>query len=325
MADEVKRPAAKKSPAKKRAAKKLPTEKRTARKKKDRSQVDLLPELFVSLERPSVSDEMSEFPAVAESEVSVPESATKNEEENVLEGGPLAQGGVPTSGAEESGGKIESVPTTVERSSTNSGPQGHQLARASDLVKSGRIDEALEQYLEILAENPQNLKAHNNLGVLFDELGQHDTAVEHLESALKVDKNNVEVLINLASALTKLGRFRLAGDPVRRALRLAPDNPGARLAQAILSFRRGLYEQAEVELRWICDRDPGAGEAWYYRAEALNRMGQFSEAMELMSRAAELLPDDARPYYTLGHLYDRQNRAFEAAEMYRRARDRQSP
>ena len=325
MADEVKKPAAKKSPAKKRAAKKLPTEKRTARKKKDRSQVDLLPELFVSLERPSVSDEMSEFPAVAESEVSLPESATKNEEENVLEGGPLAQGGVPTSGAEESGGKIESVPTTVERSSTNSGPQGHQLARASDLVKSGRIDEALEQYLEILAENPQNLKAHNNLGVLFDELGQHDTAVEHLESALKVDKNNVEVLINLASALTKLGRFRLAGDPVRRALRLAPDNPGARCAQAILSFRRGLYEQAEVELRWICDRDPGAGEAWYYRAEALNRMGQFSEAMELMSRAAELLPDDARPYYTLGHLYDRQNRTFEAAEMYRRARDRQGP
>ena len=325
MADEVKRPAAKKSPAKKRAAKKLPTEKRTARKKKDRSQVDLLPELFESPERPSVSDEMSEFPAVAESEVSVPESATKNEEENVLEGGPLAQGGVPTSGAEESGGKIESVPTTVERSSTNSGPQGHQLARASDLVKSGRIDEALEQYLEILAENPQNLKAHNNLGVLFDELGQHDTAVEHLESALKVDKNNVEVLINLASALTKLGRFRLAGDPVRRALRLAPDNPGARLAQAILSFRRGLYEQAEVELRWICDRDPGAGEALYYRAEALNRTGQFSEAMELMSRAAELLPDDARPYYTLGHLYDRQNRAFEAAEMYRRARDRQGP
>ena len=324
MADEVKRPAAKKSPAKKRAAKKLPTEKRTARKKKDRSQVDLLPELFESPERPSVSDEMSEFPAVAESEVSVPESATKNEEENVLEGGPLAQGGVPTSGAEESGGKIESVPTTVERSSTNSGPQGHQLARASDLVKSGRIDEALEQYLEILAENPQNLKAHNNLGVLFDELGQHDTAVEHLESALKVDQDNVEVLINLASALTKLGRFRRAGDPVRRALRLAPDDPAARLAQAILSFRRGLYDQAEVELRWICDRDPGAGEALYYRAEALNRTGQFSEAMELMSRAAELLPDDARPYYTLGHLYDRQNRAFEAAEMYRRARDRQS-
>ena len=181
MADAEKKPAGKKSPAKKSTATKSPKKKQTARKKRDRSQVDLLPELFESPERPPVSDEMSQFPAVAECEASVPEPATKNEEENVLEGGPLAQGGVPTSGAEESGGKIESVPSTVERSSTNSGPQGHQLARASDLVKSGRIDEALEQYLEILAENPQNLKAHNNLGVLFDELGQHDTAVEHLE------------------------------------------------------------------------------------------------------------------------------------------------
>ena len=42
-----------------------------------------------------------------------------------------------------------------------------------------------------------------------------------------------------------------------------------------------------------------------------------------MLRAMELLPEDARPYYTLGHLYDRQGRPYEAAEMYRRARDLQ--
>ena len=42
-----------------------------------------------------------------------------------------------------------------------------------------------------------------------------------------------------------------------------------------------------------------------------------------MLRAAELLPDDARPFYTLGHLYDREGRPAEAAEMYRKARDLQ--
>ena len=117
MADAEKKPAVKKSPAKKSTAKKPPTEKRTARKKKDRSQVDLLPELFESPEQAPVLDEMSEFPAVAESEASVPEPATKNEGENVLEGGLLAQGEVKTPGVEESGGKIESVPTTEERPS----------------------------------------------------------------------------------------------------------------------------------------------------------------------------------------------------------------
>lgn len=203
-------------------------------------------------------------------------------------------------------------------------PQGNQLARARDLVQSGRIEEAIEQYTEILGENPQNLRAHNNLGILFDELGQHDTAVEHLEAALEVEPDNVEVLTNLASALTKLARFDAADTSVRQALRLAPDDPAARLAQGILSFRRGLYPQSEMELRWVCDRDPDIGEAFYYRAEALNRTGHFAEATELMLRAAELLPEDARPFYTLGHLYDRQSRPFEAAEMYRRARDLQT-
>lgn len=203
-------------------------------------------------------------------------------------------------------------------------PQGNQLATARDLVQSGRIEEAIDQYMKILGENPQNLRAHNNLGILFDELGRHDTAVEHLEAALDVEPENVEVLTNLASALTKLARFHAADTSVRQALRLAPDDPAARLVQGILSFRRGLYPQAEMELRWVCDRDPEIGEAFYYRAEALNRTGHFAEATELMLRAAELLPEDARPFYTLGHLYDRQNRPFEAAEMYRRVRDLQA-
>ena len=146
----------------------------------------------------------------------------------------------------------------------------------------------------------------------------------YLEAALEVEPENVEVLTNLASALTNLGRFDAADISIREALRLSPDDPAARLIQGILSFRRGLYPQVESELRWVCDRDPELGEAFYYRAEALNRTGHFAEATELMLRAAELLPNDARPFYTLGHLYDRQSRPLEAADMYRRARDLQA-
>ena len=320
MADQPKKPAAKKRAAKKPAAKKRAAKKPAAKKRKDRSQVDLLPELF---EAPAAIGAMSQPSPAVESNESAHVLVTTDQKKNTSEDGFFVQPKAKKSTTEAVESQTESARAAEEVSTTSPRPQDHQLVRARDLVQSGRIEEALKQYLEILAENPLNLRAHNNLGVLFDELGQHDTAVEHLESALQVDKDNVEVLTNLGGALTKLGRFGLAGKPIRKALRLAPDDPGARLAQAILSFRRGLYSQAEAELRWICDRDSEAGDAFYYRAEALNRTGRFSEATTLMCRAAELLPDDARPYYTLGHLYDRQNRPFEAAEMYRRARDLQ--
>jgi len=56
----------------------------------------------------------------------------------------------------------------------------------------------------------------------------------------------------------------------------------------------------------------------------LNRMGKFREAEKTLERAAELLPEDPRPVYTLGHLYDRRGAAADATIMYRRARDLQS-
>ena len=92
----------------------------------------------------------------------------------------------------------------------------------------------------------------------------------------------------------------------------------------VLYFRRGLYAQAETELRWVCARDRENGPAFYYRGEALNRLNRYDEAVQALERAAALMPKDPKPVYTLGHLYDRRHQPEEAAEMYRRARRLQS-
>jgi Flp pilus assembly protein TadD len=203
-------------------------------------------------------------------------------------------------------------------------PAGEPLARAKDLVQQGRVQEAIQLYLGILTVNPSNLKAHNNLGVLYDELKRFDSALEHFQEAERLSPENVEVLANYASTLTSLARYDEAEELLRRAQRLAPEDPRARLAVGILHFRRGLYQQAEVELRLVCANDPTHGPAFYYRGEALNRLGRYDEAGEAMEQAIELMPSDPRPFYTLGHLYDRSHRTEDAAEMYRRARRLQS-
>ena len=121
-----------------------------------------------------------------------------------------------------------------------------------------------------------------------------------------------------------MARLDEAEEVIERALRLAPSDDGALLAVGVLSFRRGLYQQAEAELRAVCERDPGNGLAFYYRGEALNRAGRYEEAVTVMLEAAALMPEDPRPAYTLGHLYDREGRRDEAAERYRTARDLQA-
>ena len=203
-------------------------------------------------------------------------------------------------------------------------PAGEPLVRARTLVEQGRVQEAIQLYLGILTVNPENLKARNNLGVLFDELKQFDAARDHFEAAARLEPENVEVLTNLASTLTSLARYEEAESMIRRAQSVDADDPRVRLAVGILFFRRGLYAQAETELRWVCARDRESGPAFYYRGEALNRLGRYDDAVQALERAAVLLPNDPKPVYTLGHLYDRRHQPKEAAEMYRRARRLQS-
>ena len=76
-------------------------------------------------------------------------------------------------------------------------------------------------------------------------------------------------------------------------------------------------------MRWVCEHDAENGAAFFYRGEALNRLGRTEEAMPVLERATVLQPSNARAFYLLGILYDRKHLPEEAALMYRKARELQ--
>ncbi len=102
---------------------------------------------------------------------------------------------------------------------------------------------------------------------------------------------------------------------------MGPDRAEPRAQLGILLYRRGLYEAANAELRWVCERDPEHGPAHFYRGECLNRMGRVDDALEVLERAVHLDPSNGRAFYTMGILYDRKHMTREAAAMYRKARE----
>jgi tetratricopeptide (TPR) repeat protein len=196
-----------------------------------------------------------------------------------------------------------------------------RLSQARELVREGRVHDAIQLYGEVVADNPQSLKARNNLGVLYDELGQHERALEQFEAARAIDGDNVEVLSNIGSALLGLGRFPDAERELRRAMKLDPQNVEVRAHLGVLHFRRGLYAQAEEELRWVCEHDGEHGPAHFYRGESLNRLGRVDLAMEVLERAARLQPTNARIFQLMGILYDKKHMPYEASQMYKKVRE----
>ncbi len=195
------------------------------------------------------------------------------------------------------------------------------FSEAKAETRAGRIEEAIRLYREIIAQNPAHVRARNNLGVLLDQIGDHEVALQHFNAAIELQPENSEILTNLGAALASQGRYDEAEAQLRRAARLDPGGVDVRANLGILYFRRGLYSQADLELKWVCEHDPKHGLAHFYRGEALNRMGRIDEALEMLERASHLHPDRPRVYYLMGILYDRKNLKQEAAIMYRKARE----
>lgn len=198
------------------------------------------------------------------------------------------------------------------------------LARARELVEEERIEDAVALYRKLIRQNPGQVKARNNLGVLYDETGAHERALEEFVGALEIEPENVGLLVNQASALASLSRFDEAERVLARAERLEPGAPDVRRARGILSYRRGLYAEAAEALETICRREPDDGVAQFYLGESLNRLGRVEEALDALEKAVEIHPENHRAYYTLGILYDKLHLPQQAALMYRKSRKLQA-
>lgn len=214
----------------------------------------------------------------------------------------------------------DSAGSDNERSTSEDSVPDTRIGQAQDFVQDGRIADAIELYRDILTDSPRNVKARNDLGVLYDELGHSELALEQFELAESIEPQNIEVLINYGAALGALTRYGEAEDLLLQALAIDPGSVAVRTSIGILNFRRGAYAEAESELRWVCQHDSELPHAFYYYGETLNRLGRFDEAFIALERAIILQPKNARAFYTLGHLYDRKHMTEEAALMYRKAR-----
>ena len=123
--------------------------------------------------------------------------------------------------------------------------RGHQASRAGDFT--GAIS-AFQQALEL---DPNLPMAHNNLGWAHQCLGDNDSALAHYRVALTLNDRLRLAQINLASLLSRLGRFAEA-QPIW--LSLVSGHPGdkALLDEVITSFlkARDLSNAAMVADRY---------------------------------------------------------------------------
>jgi Flp pilus assembly protein TadD len=119
-----------------------------------------------------------------------------------------------------------------------------RLERGRTLLNTGDLDQAITEVSQMVTADPKTSEAHNLLGVAYQMKGLPDLARRSFETALKLDKNNAQILNNLGYLFYVNGEFKSALDRLKKAARLAPEDTRILNNLALAQTQLGQFDDA---------------------------------------------------------------------------------
>jgi Tfp pilus assembly protein PilF len=174
----------------------------------------------------------------------------------------------------------------------------------------------LSLWADSVHKNPNNYRAHNNLGAELNDRGNLSRAVQEYSKALEIRPDFADANNNLGNALIQQGQFEEASQYISRALKENPRFTAAYNNMGVALASKGDLDGAIRHFRKALRRRPAYSEAHNSLGNALAQKGRVEEAMKEWTKAAELNPRFAQPHYNMGLIFERQGDVKRATECF---------
>ena len=196
------------------------------------------------------------------------------------------------------------------------------IAAGNRAEDEGRPAEACARYREAIAAAPGYARAHLNLGIALEALGQVDEAARCYGEALAKEPANPYAHYNLGKLLFVRGTLPEAERHLREAIAARPGFAEAQVVLSNLLDAQGNFEAAAAALEPALRLRPDYARAWHNYALALTKIERLADAEAAARRSLELDPAFLPTYEFLGDLLRTVGRHEEAADVFRAARAR---
>jgi tetratricopeptide (TPR) repeat protein len=240
---------------------------------------------------------------------------------------------------------------------TAPGPRGPALVEGGiELLHAGRFHEAAEKLVQALALDPKLSEAHYLLGLIRQNDGRADAAMQSFQTALKIQPRYAEAQarvceLEVANARARETGYDKAAASCRRAIQLAPRDPEPHyllgwthaqlgdLPAAIASYETALkldpkFPRVRFELamayagtqtlaraipllRQVVTAEPANTNAHYHLGSALAKQDDCAAALPHLQAATQ----SAQKHYLLATCLKKLNREEEAAAELAKVKD----
>jgi tetratricopeptide (TPR) repeat protein len=120
------------------------------------------------------------------------------------------------------------------------------LRNAEKLIRQGKVDAAIAEFVRIVEDQPQDWAAKNTLGDLYSRAGQTDKAVQQY--------------VEIANNLSDEGAMAKAGALYKKILKLKPDHEHSLMQIADILGTQKLYADARAHLNTLIELRKGRGD-----------------------------------------------------------------
>ncbi len=149
-----------------------------------------------------------------------------------------------------------------------------ELLNTADDVKVKQ--EALQEYLEALKENPDDVKTESRLGDLYLQKGDLPTAYSYYSKAAALHPDNADVEFGLAKTLIAMDQKNRALPILERAVQLDPTNATAHYRLSTLYREENRSEDSKREL------------------DEFLKYKQMKEKLRVLYKEMQIRPDEIR-------------------------------
>lgn len=177
------------------------------------------------------------------------------------------------------------------------------LVEAIQFHSAGQLAQAEQRYRAVLAVDPHNLDANNNLGEILRRNQQIPQAIECYRAALRGNPNFSPAYSNLGLALVAMGDQNAAIAAFREAVRLNPNFADAHQHLGNILREMGRHEEALPHFARAIELNPNHAKAFLRAGLSLMELKRFKEAGPALERAVAIDPSLVEAHFGLGQAY----------------------
>ena len=148
--------------------------------------------------------------------------------------------------------------------------------------QQNKFDLAIAAFRLVLQHDPENLKAHNNLGLCLEAKEQTSAAIAEYRKAIDLDArapdHTEQPYLNEGKLLNTLNRASEAVSVLTEAVAISPGSTSSHYELGRAQFALGHMEDAQTELQKAIKLDPRNSSVHYLLGRVLSRMGKADEA-----------------------------------------------